>query len=198
MEELEVLFNSKARPRILKLFFQNEEQSFSPKEVAKRCQINLSIIKKELEKLRKINLLQKRTSKEKVKAKRNKYFYALNPKFSPLPELRNLILAGPAVSLRELTSLFKKEGGAQLVVISGIFLKEEKSPVDILIVSKRPKKSKIAKVVKKIESQAGKEIRWSLMTIEEFNYRLEINDRFLKDIFDRKYKKIIDKLGVCR
>ena len=48
--ELEVLFNSKAMPKILNLFFQNEERGFRVKEVAKRCQIHSKTVKKELEK----------------------------------------------------------------------------------------------------------------------------------------------------
>lgn len=195
MQELEVLFSSKARPRILKLFFQNEKGSFTSKEVAKKCQISQESAQKELKKLSKIKLLQK--SKNKT-SKGGKYSYSLNPKFSSLAELRALVLAMPVFSLKELTNLFKKNSGLQLVVIAGVFLKENRSPVDILLVGKKPKRSKISKLIKKIESQMGKEIRWSLMTTEEFNYRLGINDRFLKDIFDYSHKKIIDKIGLPR
>ncbi len=200
MEELELLFGSKIRPRVLKLFFQNEGEFFDAKEIAKRCQVNINTVKKELDKLKKINLLQKKSHKEKTKviagSPQSKYFYGLNPKFSLLSELRGLILAGPVVPLKDITTIFKKEAGVQLVVISGVLLKEEKAPVDILIISKKPKKAKMLKLIKKIESQAGKEIRWALMTVEEFNYRFEINDRFLKDIFTHQHKKIIDKIGV--
>lgn len=200
MEELEILFSSKIRPRILKLFFQNEKEFFDAKEVAARCQININTVKKELEKLKKINLLQKKTRKEKIKTNagspQSKYFYGLNPKFSLFSELRALILAGPVIPLKDITNLFKREAGVQLVIIGGALLKEEKAPVDILIVSKKPKKAKLLKIIKKIESQAGKEIRWAMMTVEEFHYRFEINDRFLKDIFTHSHKKIIDKLGV--
>jgi len=52
MEELEILFGSKIRPRILKLFFQNEGEIFDAREIAGRCQINISTVKKELEKLK--------------------------------------------------------------------------------------------------------------------------------------------------
>ncbi|HOK35526.1 MAG TPA: hypothetical protein PLL80_02650 [Candidatus Pacearchaeota archaeon] len=191
MQELEVLFGSKARPRILKLFFQNEGIFFTPKEVAKRCQISQESARKELEKLSKINLFQQKTSQKGPSKER---FYSLNPKFPYLAELRALVLTMPAFSFKELTSLFKKERNLKLVVLTGIFLKENRSPVDLLIVSQKPRSSKISKLVKKIESQVGKEIKWSLMNVEEFNYRLEINDRFLKDIFDHNHKKIIDKI----
>lgn len=196
MEELEALFSSKARPRILRLFFQNEEQSFNVKEIAKKCQLTQDSVKKELAKLTKINLIQKKSFNKDNNQKKEKNFYILNQKFPLINELRSLLLDTPFFSQKELTSLFKKETGLQLVIITGIFLKENRSPVDLLIVSKKQKNSKILRLIKKIETQVGKEIRWSLMTIDEFNYRFGMNDRFLKDIFDYPHKNIIDKIGV--
>lgn len=196
MEELEALFSSKARPRILRLFFQNEEQSFNVKEIAKKCQLTQDSVKKELAKLTKINLIQKKSFNKDNNQKKEKNFYILNQKFPLINELRSLLLDTPFFSQKELTSLFKKETGLQLVIITGIFLKENRSLVDLLIVSKKQKNSKILRLIKKIESQVGKEIRWSLMTIDEFNYRFGMNDRFLKDIFDYPHKNIIDKIGV--
>lgn len=196
MEELEALFSSKARPRILRLFLQNEEQSFNVKEIAKKCQLTQDSVKKELARLKKINLIQKKSFNKDNNQKKEKNFYILNQKFPLINELRSLLLDTPFFSQKELTSLFKKETGLQLVIITGIFLKENRSPVDLLIVSKKQKNSKILRLIKKIESQVGKEIRWSLMTIDEFNYRFGMNDRFLKDIFDHPHKNIIDKIGV--
>jgi hypothetical protein len=190
-KELEVLFNSKARPKVLKFFFQNEGKVFNSREIAKKIQTPQKIIKSELERLRKINLLARKTQKRK-------HFYFLNPKFPFLAELRTFILKASPLSLKELNYFLKKSRGSKLVIASGIFLQETKSPTDLLIVGDKIQRSKISKIIKKIESNIGKEIRWSLMTVEEFNYRVKIHDRFLKDIFDHSYKKIIDKLGVPR
>ncbi len=188
--ELEVLFNSKTIPKILNLFFRNEQQSFEVKEVAKRCQIHPRIAKKELEKLRRINLFQRKKEK-------NKYFYLLNPKFSFLNELRTIIVHSSPLSLKELTSILKKIRGIKLAVVSGIFLKGKRpSGADLLIVGDRIQKSKVSRAIKRIESQMGKEINWCLMTTEEFKYRTEMNDKFLRDIFDFAHRKIIDKLNI--
>lgn len=187
MKELEILFNSKARPRILRFFFQNEKGSFLLKEIAKKCNLSPKIVKKELLNLKRINLIQRRIQKRK-------YFYNLNLNFPFLNEIRNLILEAPFVTFKELSSFFRKIEGIKLVVIAGIFLKEVKSPADLLIVGDRVKISKVSKIIKKIESLIAQEIRWCFMKVEEFNYRLEINDRFIKDIFDFRHRKIIDKL----
>lgn len=189
IKELEVLFNSTAMPKILRFFFQNEEGVFSSKEIAKRCQLQGKTAKKEIDKLKKINLLSKKIQKKKL-------FYNLNLKFSFLRELQTLILCVMPVSSKELASIFKNKKKIKLVVCSGIFLKESKSPVDLLIAGSKTKKSEISKIIKKIEADIGKEIKWSLMDVEEFNYRFEMNDRFLKEIFSHSHKKIIDRLSV--
>ena len=188
--ELEVLFNSKAMPKILNLFFQNEERGFRVKEVAKRCQIHSKTVKKELEKLRKISLLQRKSQK-------NKYFYLLNPKFPFFSELRAMIVHGSPLSLKELSYILKKIKGIKLAVISGIFLKGRRtSSVDLLIVGDKIQKAALSRAIRRIESQMGKEINWCLMTSEEFKYRIEMNDKFLRDIFDFAHRKIIDKLNI--
>ena len=108
-KELEALFNSKVRPKILKLFFQNEKALFSLKEIAKRCQIPKKITKKELERLRKIKLFQ-------VKIQKRKRFYSLNPKFLFLSEIRAMIFRMFPLYLADLKSFFRKDKKIKLLV----------------------------------------------------------------------------------
>jgi len=55
------------------------------------------------------------------------------------------------------------------------------------------KKSAPKKIIKKIEQIYGKEIRWCYMTKKEFDYRLQMHDKFLRDIFDFSHKVLIEK-----
>ena len=188
-KELEILFDSKTRPKILKLFFQNEGESFNLKEVSKRCQVSKKSARKELEKLRKMKLLQ-------AKVKKRKKIYTLNPKFIFLNEIRAMIFRISPLYLSDLKSFFKRYKKIKLLIASGVFLQEVKSPVDLLVVGDKIRKSRITRIIKKLESDVGKEINWSLMTTEEFDYRVKMHDRFLKNIFDHAHKKIVDKLKI--
>lgn len=188
-KELEILFNSKARPKILQLFFQNEDYLFSSKDVTRRCQINSNIARSELEKLRKINLLERKKQKKKP-------FYILNNKFSFFNELKAMIQSAPIMSLREIKKTFEKIPHIKLFLVSGTLLQEKKSPVDILVVGDGVSNSKVSRAIRKTESNTGKELQWSLMTEKEFEYRSQINDRFLKDILSHRHKKIIEKIKV--
>lgn len=189
MKVLESLLQSKARARILKLFFQNERESFTRREVANKIQCSFDAVERELEKLREMKILQK--SKHK-----GKNIYYLNKNFVLYGELKSLVLRASPFSIKELSQIFRKISGLRLVVVSGVFFQEERVPIDILLVGNRIPKQKISSTIKKIEANVGKEIRWSLMSSEEFNYRAEIHDKFLKDVFDHPHKKVVDKIGL--
>lgn len=188
-KELEVLLGSKTRLKILKLFFQNEEAAFNLKDVSKRSQVPRKSAKKEIEKLNKVKLL-------KTKVQKRKRLYSINPKFLFFNELRTMIFRVSPLYLTDLKTLFKKDSKIKLVVVSGAFLQEGKASTDLLIVGDKVGKSKITKIIKRLESETGREIKWSLMTKEEFNYRNKMNDRFLRDVFDHAHKKIINKLKI--
>lgn len=185
--ELEIIFGSKARPKILRYLFQNKEESLSLKEIALKCQLKREVLRNEIKKLQKIRLILEKKQKGSA-------FFSLNPKFPFINELKSLILAVFPVSLKELKYLFSKIPQIKLLVSSGLFLGEPKSPLDILMVFFRTSKPKISKIIRKIESEIGKEIRWCLMPLDEFKYRDKMRDKFLRDIFDNRHLKVIDKL----
>jgi DNA-binding transcriptional regulator YhcF (GntR family) len=186
-QELEVLFNSKGRPKVLKLFFQNQATLFSVKDVAKKSQITPATAKKELEQLRRIKLLERKKQKRNI-------FYELNNAFPFLNELKTMVLSAPPISASEIKRMFEKLPRVKLFVMAGKLLREKKSPVDFLIVGDNIPKSKAAQIVRKIESNVGREMEWSLMPTEEYKYRYQINDRFIRDIFGYRHKMLIDRL----
>lgn len=190
-KELENLFESKAKPRILNFFFQNPEKDFDAKEIAKKCNINIRVARKELDKLHKIKILLRRKQKKKT-------IYNINSKFPYLVELKTLILCASPVSSKDVERAFEKIPRIKLLLISGIFMQDKKPSTDILIAGDNIPRSKVLNAIKKIESNTGKEIQWTLMSQEEFDYRYKINDRFIKNIFNHRHKKIIDKLKLER
>jgi hypothetical protein len=192
-KELEKLFDSKARPKVLNLFFQNPEAAFKSKEVAKKSQIDSRVARKEMEKMRKIKLLLRKKQKKQ-------FFYSLNPKFPFLEELKSLVMSTAPISFREVKKIFARVPRIKLLFVSGSFVEEKRSPVDVLIVGDNISRSKISKAIKNIESYTGRDLRWTSMNLKEFNYRFHINDRFLNDILSHKNKIIINKIkwtGVC-
>jgi predicted transcriptional regulator len=186
-KELEVLLNSKIMPRLLNLFFQNEEKSFTLKEVSKKLQKTPRTIKKEIEKLLKIKLLSKKKEKKEIR-------YFLNQSWPFFEQLKSFIVSASPISLGEIKKILERIPRVKILFISGCFLNEKKAPTDILIVGDNVPSLKASGAIRKIEGETGKEIRWTLMSLKEFEYRYQINDRFLRDLLFGKNKIVINKI----
>ena len=58
------------------------------------------------------------------------------------------------------------------------------------------KQSRLDNIVKTIESEMGKEIRYATFETSEFNYRYSMFDKLIRDILDFPHEKIINKLNL--
>jgi len=68
------------------------------------------------------------------------------------------------------------------------------SRADLLIVGDNINQRKLNTFIKKLEAEAGMEIRCVAMTTEEFNYRYDMYDRFIRDLLNEKGEFLINRL----
>lgn len=190
MTILAKLIGSHARVKIIKLFYLNPEAVFAPRDVAKRAHTSPEVARREIRMLADINF---------IKAARSKAAgYALNLSFPLFIELRELMLTVAPVSKRDLADKLKRVGKIKLVTLSGIFLKNSDSRVDMLIVGDGFRKAQLDWTLKIVESEVGKELSYAILETADFKYRLGMNDKFIRDVFDYPHETIIDKIGVVR
>lgn len=203
---LEKLFGSHARIKTLKLFYLNPEQVFPAREVAERTNTNPMIARRELRMLSDIGFIGTSTQMEEVPPeeegkkprKRKVSGFLLNKLFPLVNELRDLVLTVEPVSKQELADRLRRVGRVKLVVLSGIFLKRGDSRIDMLIVGDNLKKGQLDRTLKLVESEVGKELSYAILDTSDFKYRLGMNDKFIRDVFDYPHEIVIDKLGMVR
>ncbi|MBU1557960.1 hypothetical protein KKC45_03300 [Patescibacteria group bacterium] len=211
METLGKLFGSIARVKIMKLFLSNEQTIFDNIEISKRAKVTPLALKKELVTLSKAGLIKKKdfyketqikTRKTKIKpegievVKKKMSGWTLNEKFPYLIPLYNLL-----VNMTSFTnsSVLKKLSGAgklKLVLVSGAFIQNSESRVDILIVGDNLKIPSIERAIAVLESEIGKELRYVILKTEDFVYRTNVYDRLVRDVLDQPHQKIINRLGI--
>lgn len=94
----------------------------------------------------------------------------------------------------ELLKFLKGISGLKLAVLSGLFTGELRLPVDVLFVGALSRRvlEKFAFLSEKI---AGQEINYAVLSADEFDYRKNVYDRFVKDIFENEHVVIVDKIG---
>jgi len=201
---LEKLFGSTARIKLIRLFLLNPNAIFSAKEIARRCKISPTTAKREISLLKTIDFIQQKTETidslinlKNGKIKNNKkkiQGMKLNDSFPFFNALKNLVLSGAPINKEKMVRSLKASGKVKLVVLSGIFIQEEDSRVDLLLVGDSVKKGVLEKVLRNIESEIGKELVYAVFDTKEFLYRLEMYDRFISDIMDFPHEKIFNKL----
>jgi hypothetical protein len=92
----------------------------------------------------------------------------------------------------------KKFGKIKLFCIGGVFIDGSNGNLDILIVGENLNRNGIEKYIQKLEAEFGTELHFSVFETEEFKYRISMYDRFLRDFFQDKHEKIIEKITTPR
>ncbi len=187
---LERLFESPTKIQVMKLFFRNPEDSFLVRDVRKRLRINLSAIKKEMRKLEKIGFLKSRQISPR------KQLFSINPNFNFFHELRELILRSCPVSKDKLLKSARGVGKIKLVLLSGLFINNNTARADLLIVGDNINSRRLNTFIKNLEAEAGTAINCVVMTTEEFKYRYDMYDRFVRDLLSEKNELLINRLGL--
>lgn len=181
MEILTKILGSSARVKIMRLFLLNTTTGFTNKEIFKRSRVNVSLAKRELKLLASINFIKKH---------HDQWFFDSNFKYAS--EIENLLINSDSLEKNTILETFKKVGRVKLLIVSGIFIKNKDSRVDLLIVGDKMSRSKIDHGIKKLEAEIGTELSYAVFDLKEFNYRLNMYDKLVRDIVDFPHEVILE------
>lgn len=202
MEALEKLFGGAGIVKILRLFLMNPEEIIEKTEVEKRAKVSSQDSAKELKMLEEIGLLKQRSffkdkkyKSGKVKKIREKG-YVVDSTHKLFIPLQSLLIKNSPMSSSSMIKKISRHGKVNLIVISGIFIQDPDSRVDLLIVGDSLKEKSMRNTVSVIESEIGKQIRYAMFETDDFRYRLGVYDRLIRDILDYPHQVILDKIGL--
>lgn len=204
MDILAKLFGSSARVKIMRLFLLNSEYVFENSDVSKKSKVTPSVVRKELNMLNKIGFISKKSffkevaprSKKSKPSKKRVSGWQLSMNFTLLKPIQELLINTEPLGSKDIANRLKRCGNMKLIIVSGAFIQNPDSRVDMLIVGDKLKKGSIDNVLSIIESEVGKELSYTSLETNEFKYRLSVYDKFVRDILDYPHVKIFDKLGI--
>lgn len=203
MELLAKLLGGSERVKIMRLFLHHEDQVISPHDISEKTKSKGVLVRKELALLSSIGFIEKKRTKtvvtigsgKKVTSKiKEVNGYKLNVLFPHNQALKDLLFDFQLLDKRELASRFKLVGRIKLFVVAGVFLGDEKSRVDVLLVGEAIKRPKAEKVFELLSAELGRDVVYSIMDVEEYEYRFKMYDKFVRDIMEMPHEKVIDKL----
>ncbi|MDQ2933030.1 MAG: hypothetical protein M3Q80_01460 [bacterium] len=205
MDTLTALFGSITKVKLLRQFLFNPATPFLPKELAYRTKCAPTQVRRELSQMAKAGIIKRKQVLKSIEARQGDKIvfkklkgdgYILDEKFPYLEPLKNLLTVASLHADESLAKRFTNAGRIKLFIAAGVFIQNWDSRVDLLIVGEELNLDKIETVIKMIESEIGKEIAYSAFEIQDFEYRLGIHDRLVRDILDYPHVTLLDRLGV--
>ncbi|HVE80789.1 MAG TPA: winged helix-turn-helix domain-containing protein [Candidatus Dormibacteraeota bacterium] len=187
------LFGSKTRVKLLSLFLNNPDRPYYVREITRKVDEQINSVRRELSNLLAIGIVRSDSTN-------NRLYYEVNKKYQFYAPLRaiftNISLDEPQLKeTREDDELAKKlrsSGNVELAFLTGTFVRDHKASTDIFIMGD-VNRSRVNKVVQEVEKELNKEINFTIMTPEDFEYRLSLNDRFLTGILESKKIILVDE-----
>jgi len=206
---IEQLFGSRTRARLLGLFLENSERAFFVRELARRIDAQLNSVRRELKNLVDIGIVLEVDGETAAAAQAsgsasevdedggkidNKRFYQANPDFPIFEDLRGVMKKVAVLMNHTLTQELAKHGRLDLLVLTGSFTDVPTIPTDILVVGEL-KEDGIRRSIAEFEKEIGREVNYTYMPREEFEYRRDVGDRFLASILQGKRVVLTDSIG---
>ncbi len=170
---LSSIIPSKARRKILELFFHHPEEHYYLRKIVRDVDEEVNAVKRELDILFDAKLLHK-------ERRLNKIFYTLNKNYIYYDEFLRIFAKSTPV-VKSLMENLPKIGKVKFIAVSIKYAK--KSPIKedeiyILIVGTIVV-PEVAAIVENHQKDFGREINFTVMPEEEFVFRKKNNDPFI-------------------
>lgn len=191
---IEQLFGSKTRVKLLQLFLSNPNRSFYVREITRKIDEQINSVRRELANLLSIGIISSENNN-------NRLYYEVDQKYEHYKALASIFGNEALTSAKgkpstdedgDDISALKKVGNVEAAVLTGQFTRDESSGIDLLIIGD-VNQSKMTNFVSQLEAKEGKEIRFAIFTPSEFEYREQVNDRFLSTLLLAKKQVLLDK-----
>lgn len=203
MELLSRLLGGVERVKIMRFFLHHEDQLFQASDVVEKTKSKSVSAKKELTALVSLGFIEKKRAKMVVETGAKKNIsrikevngYRLNPLFPHNAALKELLFDFQLVDKKELASRFKALGRIKLFIVAGMFVGDVKSRLDILLVGEAIKRPKAEKIFEGISAEIGRDVVYAVMDLEEYEYRLKMYDKFIRDVLEMPHEKVIDRIS---
>lgn len=191
---IEQLFGSKTRVKLLQLFYSNPNRPFYVREITRKIDEQINSVRRELSNLLSIGIITSVNTN-------NKLFYEVNQKFEFYDPLQQIFGGGVRKSIKK--NAVKTEGETvpeddlravghiDLAVLTGQFTRDESAGVDLFVVGE-VNLNALQKYVDDLEKKENKSLRYTVMSLADFQYRQQIRDRFAVAILAAKKQVLVD------
>jgi len=173
---LKDLIVSKVRVKLLEIFFTHPNEIYHVRDLVRKTGEEINAVRRELAHMEAAGMVKK-------EPRGNRLYYWFNKNYLFYPQLAQMIAKTTGLGA-EIIKNRNKIGKLNFVMFSGKFVqKAERKPneVDILMVGEVVM-PEVAALIKAEEGKIKKELNYTVMTPEEFQFRKRRRDPFLMEI----------------
>jgi hypothetical protein len=127
----------------------------------------------------------------------NKLYYEINQRYEYYVPFRAIFADERIESVADTNTkaawheLVTGLAGVRLAILAGVLVKGSGSSVDLLLVGDIPS-VKLKNVIKQIEKIEARELNYTVVSYDEFYYRLSVRDKFITEILAGKHTVLLD------
>jgi hypothetical protein len=197
-DPLTLLLGNQARVRLLRMFLFNPSKAYSVNEIIRRARLVRRTAKTELNILERAGITRKRQVTETVSGKKTRRAagYGLNDKSPLARSLQTFLFETAPIDGKNLQNRLKGVGKIQVLVAAGVFMNEFDRRIDVLIGIEKLQAPKVESAIRVLEAELGVEIKYAAFATTDLLYRLGMQDKLTRDVFDYPHELLIDKVGV--
>jgi len=177
MANLSDIITSKVRIKILELFFSNLKEIYHVRGIVREIDEEINAVRRELSKLEKDGVLRK-------EPRGNRIYYSIRPEYSFFDDLVSIVSKTTGLG-KAIIENRNKIGKVSFVMFSGKFVESKahksEDAVDILVVGEVVL-PELASIIRVEESKRAREINYTVMGRDEFDFRKKRRDPFLLGI----------------
>ena len=193
---IDALFGSKTRVKLLHLFLNNPGKSFYVREITRLIDEQINSVRRELANMLAVGVITSDTAD-------NKLYYEVNQRYEHYVAFRAIFADQDIKTSRSIKSsddwrpIITQLPGVRVAIAAGVLVHGSASSVDLLVVGAvTPAKFKAA--IKSIERLEGRELTYSMLSYDEFYYRLSVRDKFITEILNSNHQVLVDADSVLK
>lgn len=192
MDTLSLLFGSVLRVKMMRLFLFNPNRPFDLEYIEGKTGTKLRHIEKEITFFKKIGLVKTKRKKKKIVG------WMLDSSFKYIEALTDFLVRTHSLEHKAIVRRLEKAGRIKAVIVSGVFMGDAESRLDLFIVGDNVRSGSVDRIVRNLESDMGKDIRYAVLSGPDFAYRVNMNDKLVRDVLDFPHTILVDKIGIER
>ncbi len=189
---IDALFGSKTRVKLLHLFLSNPEKSFYVREITRLIDEQINSVRRELANMLSVGIILSDSAD-------NKLYYTVNQQyehFEPLRQIFGDVRAKKSATVAKQSVVswhddLVKLAGIRLAVAAGVLVRGSASHVDLLLVGNTPQ-SKVSAFIKTVEKAEGRSINYTVLSYDDFYYRMSVRDKFISEIINGACSVLVD------